>query len=228
MPDAPRPERGAPGILLRVSRVPRTPTARPVVVAPSSQGASAPPAPLVWRTDVGDIAWQVLLRDGHLVPLWDDAALPAGVPATPRLRAAALSPLVPARCAVARESAVWVHLGGPPPARVRVVAAGRERVPEPAPGRSSCSADLTERDVVLIGDVQVTTVRRTALDVLTQDPPDRALPLLVRLRGAGLDLDRLATDLATATGRRGVREAPDVLRRLRTAGRETLPPPTPR
>jgi hypothetical protein len=172
----------------------------------------------VRRADVGDIAWQVLLRDGDLVHLRDDAARPAGIPETAALRAAALAPLVPARCAVARAAAVWVHLGGPPPDRVHVVAPRRVRVPEPAPGRSAAVADLPDRDVVRLGGVRVTSLRRTAVDLLSFDPPDRALPLVERLGAAGLDLDRVRADVAAAAGRRGVRAAAALLPRLPRAG----------
>jgi hypothetical protein len=172
----------------------------------------------VRRADVGDIAWQVLLRDGDLVHLRDDAALPAGVRVTPALRAAALAPLVPARCAVARAAAVWVHLGGPPPDRVHVVAPRRVRVPEPVPGRSAAVADLPDRDVVSVGGVRVTTLRRTAVDLLSHDPPEQALPLVARLGAAGLDLDRVRADVAAAAGRRGVRAAAALLPRLPRSG----------
>lgn len=146
--------------------------------------------------------------------LTDDIARPAAVPETPALRAAALAPLVPARCALAREAAVWVHLGGPPPDRAHVVACRRDRRPEPAPGRVPVSADLSDRDVVRLGGVRVTTLRRTAVDLLAHEPRDRAIALVERLRGAGLDLAQLRTDIAGASGRRGVRGAADLLRQL--------------
>lgn len=166
------------------------------------------------RHEIDGIAWQILLRDGHLVRLTDDVARPAAVPETPALRAAALAPLVPTRCALAREAAVWVHLGGPPPARAHVVACRRDRRPEPAPGRVTVSAALTDRDVVRLGGIQVTTLRRTAVDLLAHEPRDRAIALVERLRDAGLDLARLRTDIAAASGRRGVRGAADLLRQI--------------
>jgi hypothetical protein len=175
-------------------------------------------ARVVRRADLGDVAWQVLLRDGDLVPLRDDAALPAGIPASPALRAAAVAPLVPARCAVARAAAVWVHLGGPPPDRVHVVAPRRVRVPDPAPGRSAAVTDLADRDVVVVGGVRVTTPRRTAVDLLSHDAPDLALPLVARLGAAGLDLAVLRADVAGAAGRRGIRAAAALLPRLPDAG----------
>ncbi|WP_454048497.1 hypothetical protein [Cellulomonas sp. Marseille-Q8402] len=185
---------------------------------------------LVRREDVGDIAWQVLLRDGDLVRLREDVALPARVVATAALRAAALAPLVPVRCVVGRGSAVWVHLGGPDPGRVQVVAPRDVRVPEPAPGRASMVADLADRDVVVLGAVRVTTPRRTAVDLLSHDPPDQALAQLARLRAAGLDLAQVRADVAQAAGRRGVRAAAALLPRLDAvprAGDEAVRPRRP-
>lgn len=161
------------------------------------------------RADLGEVAWQVLVRDGHVVPLHDDVGLPAGVPATPALRAAALAGRVASREAVARASAVWVHLGGPPPARVHAVAV----------------AAASPRDVVVLGGVRVTTPRRTALDVLALEPPDVARAMLARLAGAGLDLGQVQTDLTAAATRRGVRHGLAVLHALR-AEREAQPSAT--
>lgn len=172
------------------------------------------PEPLVRRADVGDIAWQVLLHDGDLVHLRDDVALPAAVPATPALRAAAVASLVPARCAVGRTTAAWVHLGGDPPERVHVVAPRGVRAPEPAPGRTSSVADLPGRDVLVLGGVRVTTPRRTAVDLLSHEAPERALALVARLAAAGLDLAQVRSDVAAAAGRRGVRAAAALLPRL--------------
>jgi hypothetical protein len=170
---------------------------------------------LVRRSELGDIAWQVLLRDGDLVALGEDVGLPRGVAATPVLRAAALAPLVPARCAVGRVAAAWVHLGGPAPARVHVIAPRRDRAPAPHRDRTTSAAALPARDVVLLSSTRVTTPRRTALDLLTDEPPDVALPWLVALRAAGLDLAGVRSDVAAASGRRGVRRATRALQDLR-------------
>ena len=181
---------------------------------PPRTAARLPASPVVREADVGPVAWQVLLRDRHLVLLRDGAAVPAWLPVTPAVRAAALAPLVPARCAVARAAAVWVHLGGPPPDRVHVVAPRRVRVPDPAPGREASVTDLAATDVVVVGGVRVTTPRRTAVDLLSHEPPERALPLVARLRAAGLDPARIRADVAAAAGRRGVRAAAALVPRL--------------
>lgn len=150
---------------------------------------------LVRRADLDDIAWQVLLRDGDLVLLHRDVALPRGVAPTPALRAAALGDRVPGRAALARATAVWVHLGGEPPARVDVVWSER----------------LHPREVHRLGGVRVTALHRTALDVLAHEPSDVARPLVRRLVAAGVSPERLRVDLAAAAGRRGVRGALRVL-----------------
>lgn len=219
MPVAPRHARGSTGIVLPVTSLPDPRTA-----------ARLPSTPLVRPVDVGAVAWHLLLRDGHLVRLRGEVALPAGVRATPALRAAALAPLVPPRCAVARAAAVWVHVGGAPPARVDLVAPSGGRVPEPAPGRAAAATALPDADVVLLGGVRVTTPRRTAVDLLSHDPPERALPLVARLRAAGVDPARVRADVAAASGRRGVRAAAALLPRLAGPGPapDQAPAATPR
>lgn len=213
MPVAPRHARGSTGIVLPVT----------VDTDPPCTAARLPPTPLVHPADVGAVAWHLLLRDGHLVRLRGDVALPAGVRATPALRAAALAPVVPPRCAVARAAAVWVHVGGDPPARVDLVAPRGARVPAAAPGRVATTAALPDADVVVLGGVRVTTRRRTAVDLLSHEPADRALRLVARLRAAGLDPARVRADVAAASGRRGVRAAAALVPRLAAAG-----PATPR
>jgi len=193
-------------------------TSRPAPPPPAPRTAARlPPTPLVRPGDVGPVAWHLLVRDGQLVPLRDDVALPARVRPTPALRAAALAPLVPPRCAVARAAAAWVHVGGAPPARVDVVAPAGARVPDPAPGRTGAAATLPDADVVLLGGVRVTTPRRTAVDLLSHDPPAVALPLVAQLRAAGVDAARVRADVAAASGRRGVRTAAALLPALRAA-----------
>ncbi len=153
--------------------------------------------------DVGVVAWQVLLRDGALLRVWGDLAAPAGRPVGPEVRAGALRPLVPPRAVIGRAGAVWVHTGGPAPGRVDVLVARRARRPAPHPQRVPHECPLPPHDVVRLGEVGVTTVVRTALDLARWVPAPQARPLLRRLaRRAGLDL---ATAL-TALDRSGVRE----------------------
>lgn len=205
-----------------------------MTTAPTARPPAPLAAPLVARADLGDIAWQVLAHDGHLVPLTDDVGLPAGVRATPELRAAALGPALPTRCVVALGSAAWVHLGGRAPRDVhaeRVVgrgAAGRgDPGGETVPGTTGAGSGVRDRDVVLLGGVAVTTARRTASDLLLRAPADAALRLVRALLDAGLvDLAEVRADVAAASGRRGVVAASrllDVLAR-RQAPTPTAPP----
>ncbi|QZN84279.1 hypothetical protein [Cellulomonas sp. C5510] len=160
--------------------------------------ALASPPRLVRRSDVGDVAWQVLLRDCDLVLLRGDVALPRGVAGTPALRAAALAPEVARREAVARAAAAWVHLGGPPPRRVVVV----DR------------AALGPRDVVRLGGALVTSPARTAVDLLCREPADVVHALLPGLLRGGVDAARLRTRLAATSGHRGVDRGLALLREV--------------
>lgn len=227
MPVAPRHARGSTGIVLPVTSRPTPPPADGRGLPVPRTAARLPPTPLVRPADVGAVAWHLLLRDGHLVRLRGDVALPAGVRPTPALRAAALGPLVPPRCAVARAAAAWVHVGGPPPARVDLVAPSGGRVPDPAPGRAAAATALPDADVVLLGGVRVTAPRRTAVDLLSHDPPERALPLVARLHAAGVDPARVRADVAAAAGRRGVRAAAALVPLLARTGSSPAPARSP-
>jgi hypothetical protein len=153
--------------------------------------------------DVGATAWQVLLRDGTLRPVWGAVATSADRPPTAAVRAAALRPLVPPRAVVGRTAAVWVHTGGPLPERFDVLVAPRARRPSPHPLRIPHESPLPAADVVRLDDVRVTTVARTALDVARWVPREDAVPLLRRLADhAGLDVAATVRDLDGAHGRR--------------------------
>ena len=146
--------------------------------------------------------------------LGDAAAAVAAphVPVHPAVRAAAFAALVPARGAVGREAAAWVHAGGPPPGRVTVLVRSGARRPDPHPGRTTAEADLTDTDVVDVGGVRVTTVLRTAVDVARWLPTEDALRVLRRLRPVGLDPAAALHRLEAHAGGRGVRRARRTLR----------------
>jgi len=146
--------------------------------------------------------------------LGDAAAADAApdVPVHPAVRAAAFAALVPARGAVGREAAAWVHAGGPPPGRVTVLVRSGARRPDPHPGRTTAEADLTDTDVVDVGGVRVTTVLRTAVDVARWLPTEDALRVLRRLRPVGLDPAAALHRLEAHAGGRGVRRARRTLR----------------
>lgn len=173
-----------------------------------------PVPPVVHRADVTPLEWAGLHRDGLLAPLWLDAARVTTHPEDPAVRAAALHALVPHRAAVGRRSAAWVHTGGAPPPRVDVLVRTRARRPDPHPDRRTHEADLAQDDVVDLGEVRVTTVLRTALDVARWLPADDAVPVLRALVGVGLDTGRALRLLTERSGGRGVRGARTVLARV--------------
>jgi hypothetical protein len=153
--------------------------------------------------DVGTTAWQVLLHEGALRPVWGAVATPADRSPTPAVRAAALRPLVPPRAVLGWAAAVWVHTGGPMPDRFDVLVPPRGRRPSPHPLRVPHESPLPADDVAVLGPVRVTTVVRTALDVARWVTRTEAVPLLRRLADhAGLDLAAVARDLDAVPGQR--------------------------
>ncbi|GAA2723810.1 hypothetical protein [Cellulomonas aerilata] len=192
-----------------------------------------PPAPVpdgVRASDVGPTAWQVLLHEGALHPVWGAVATPADRSPTPAVRATALRPLVPPRAVVGRAAAVWVHTGGPLPDRFDVLVEPRARRPSPHPLRVPHEVPLPDGDVVRLGDVRATTVLRTALDLARWLPEHESVPLLVRLVDhAGLDVTAALHALGGQPGQRYAERArATLLRMLRppgaTGGRAGRPP----
>ncbi|NMR20134.1 hypothetical protein [Cellulomonas fimi] len=162
-------------------------------------------------SDVGAVPWQVLVRESVMLRVWDEVAVAADRDETPGLRAASVLPLVPRRGVVGRAAAVWVHAGGPPPARVDVLVPPRTRRPSPHPLRVPHECALADGDVVELGPVRVTTVARTAVDVARWSSRDVSARLLERLAThAGLDARgavRLLDDLPGHRGTQAAREA---------------------
>ncbi|MFC8191357.1 hypothetical protein ACFUMH_06790 [Cellulomonas sp. NPDC057328] len=174
---------------------------------------------LLHRHDVGPLAWAGLLADGHLVPLWGAVARTAGTAETPAVRAAALAGLVPARGAVGRLSAVWVHAGGVAPRRATVLVGAGTRRPDAHPDRWVAEARLPAADVVVLGGTAVTTPLRTVLDVARWEPPAAARAAVHRLADrCGVDLAAAAAVLDDLEGHRGVRRARALLRGAAGAG----------
>ena len=175
--------------------------------------------------DVGPAAWQALVRDGVLLPVWGDVAAPAGRPAGAHVRAQAVRPLVPPRAVLGRAAAVWVHAGGPVPARFAVLVAPKVRRPSPHPARVPHECPLPPGDVVRLGDVAVTTVPRTAVDVACHLPRAEAVVLLRRLaEHAALDLPAVRSAASHLGARDG---GPRVREVLADAARSPAPTPAP-
>jgi hypothetical protein len=171
-----------------------TATTAPTTPDPGTGASALSPSALAWLrpvaapapegvrpSDLGPLGFQVLLHDGVLRPVWGDLAAPAARPAGPALRAAAVRALVPPRAVLGRAGAVWVHTDGPVPDRFDVLVEPRVRRPSPHPARVPHECPLPPDDVVRLGDVRVTTVVRTALDVVRWLEPDEASRLLARL-----------------------------------------------
>jgi hypothetical protein len=161
-----------------------------------------------------------MLLDGITRRVRDDLTVPADVVVSPELRIAALAALVPARCVVGRQAALWVHTGAHEPLRVAVLVGPRVRRPDPHPGRTTHECELADADVVTLGDVRVTSVQRTGLDLARWFPGDEALALLAPLCDQGFDAASALLALGPLGGYGGVRDARSTLARL--AGRQGL------
>lgn len=203
----------------------------------STVPANPPPTALAWlwlrpravpdllrAPELGPIVWQALIRDGILRHVWGEVAIPADLPETPDVRATAAWPLVPPRGVVGRAAAVWVHAGGPRPARIDVLVPARARRPDPHPQRVPHECALPAADVVGVGPLRVTTIERTAVDVARWTPAREAGPLLERLaRRAGLDPRSALRTLDSLAGYRGTRHARAALVAVPRTGRGPQP-----
>jgi len=148
----------------------------PRVALPAVPPIAAPIVPRIVRAKHvgGRLAWQVLLRDGVLSALTDDAAVLAGSPVSAQTRAAALSGRVPPRAVVVGATALWVYCGGP----------------------LDTDLNLAYRSAVFrlgaeshdVAGVRVTTPERTALDLAARLPRSAAIAAAVALARSGADL----------------------------------------
>ena len=184
--------------------------ARPWLPRPSN--AEAPDR--VLPDLLGAVAHRAMLRDGITLVVRGDLTIPADVAATPELRLASLAPLVPARCVVGRQAAVWVHTGAHEPQRVAVLVGPRVRRPDPHPGRTTHECELTDTDVVSLGAVRATSVQRTGLDIARWFPADQAQKLLGSLGDAGFDAAAALRTIDALGGYAGVRDARATLARV--------------
>lgn len=169
---------------------------------------------------LGPVAYQAMLLDGITRRVRDDLTIPADVAATPELRIASLAALVPSRCVVGRQAALWVHTGAHEPLRVAVLVGPRVRRPDPHPGRTTHECELADADVLTLGEARVTSVQRTGVDLARWFPGDEALALLAPLCDEGFDAASALLALDPLGGYAGVRDARATLARL--AGRQGL------
>jgi len=131
---------------------------------------------------IGRAALEQLLRQGRIVRMVRGVYLAAEAPTPSIVRARALALVVGRRHVVIDRTAAWVHgaepdrgsPGGPVPLDVH---SRRRRLDGPVrfgPG-----------DLAVLGGVRCTTPVRTALDVARHLAPERGLPLLDGMLGAG-------------------------------------------
>jgi hypothetical protein len=151
---------------------------------------------LVRAADVGGpAAWQALVREGVLVRVRGGVAAPSWLPVTPAVRALALAPAVPARSVVAGATAAWVHCGVADGGVLHLAYVPGTHRPSAWSGARVWSAPGIVGDCRAVGGVRVATPVRAAVDVALHLPPDDAVPVLVALARAGVDLTAAARSL---------------------------------
>lgn len=127
-----------------------------------------------------------MVRDGDVIPFGHACALGYASVAdriTPEARAGTLEPLLSGSWAVGGASAVWVHAGGPPPARVTLATARGSRPPRAGLfGVRYRSTAPSEGSVMRVGGVRVVKPWLALFDLL-HDPESSqpSVELAVRL-----------------------------------------------
>ncbi len=129
------------------------------------------------------------------------------VPVTKALRACLLASQCPANSVLILDSALWVWTGD-----FHSAAIHRHRVTcAPAPGHSTKSQThrmvLRSHDVQLVGDVYVTTLERTAVDLLTQWGLAEAVEGILDLAHHGLSWEAVVDDIGRRPRNRVVHAA---------------------
>lgn len=130
---------------------------------------------LLYATDVGDAAWQRMVRDGVVVVLRQGVGHSPTTARTAALRAASLAAAVPRRATLAGAAALWVHgwrADGRAPQSIEV-AVPRGCHPDPPPGFSTTWWQfVTDRGACaaasIVGGVSVTDVGNALRSVLAR------------------------------------------------------------
>lgn len=112
-----------------------------------------------------------------------DAFMPSDIPESAPLRAAALRALVPARLALCRTSAAWVHgAGSAPPVLHHLQRAVPERLRVQTPvGVVFHDVTTAPDDIIVLAGVAVTTLTCTIADMARTDTDDPRLADLVAM-----------------------------------------------
>lgn len=140
--------------------------------------------------------------DERLLERVGTLTVPRDLLRTPGARARVLASVVPDGGVVARDTAVWVHLGGRSPDAIDVAHPDRR-------GRTRMLAYsrmvIPPEEIEAVGGVPCATLARAVIDVARTAPPVRAVETVIRARDAGLGRNRLAIALLTCRGaaRRG-------------------------
>jgi len=142
----------------------------------------------------GSAAWQMLVHDGALNPLYGEAALPVGVADTAELRAQAAFFAAPVAAqgpdfniALSGRSAAWVWAGGQAPSIMEytVPHGRRQRVELGVQYRTS---PFDASHVLEISGLWVTNLERTVRDLALWYEADIAMPLIMDLVALGADI----------------------------------------
>lgn len=163
---------------------------------------------------------QCAALDGELVTL-GEGFVSIDAPDTPFIRAASLSPVVlDSRVIVSDRSAAWVWGWGAMPRTVSTCVSIAARIPSPDRRRLRArEVVIADDERVVLGDITVTSLERTLVDLARHDGGRDLHDLLARgLRESRIDLDHLFGALSGRTNLSFVRSA---RRRLTAAIAET-------
>lgn len=164
---------------------------------------------LLYATDVGEVAWQRMARDGVVVVLRHGVGHSSTTVRSAALRAASLAAAVPRRATLAGAAALWVHgwrADGAAPQGIQV-AVPRGCHPDPPPGfftpswqfvtdGAACAAAIS------IGGVSVTDVGHALRSVLARGDLGEAIEAGWWALSQG-SIDRAAGAAAITAGARG-------------------------
>ncbi|HET7414365.1 MAG TPA: hypothetical protein VFI97_01560 [Arthrobacter sp.] len=127
---------------------------------------------------------RAMVLDGLLVHLFGSTYLRAGARPGPDVRAQALANELPAalrgRAIIGRQSAAWIYVGGPAPAKINLLIDHRRRTAalRPFSGCQLHEVHLAGDEMTSVGAVAVTTRLRTAIDMALYAPNAEAAAAL--------------------------------------------------